>query len=176
MSTFGLLRASADTPNFLNSEAIAARLLPRSSTGTRAPVEIRSRISCAFLNDTPLLIRKRATSTGCEMAFARRMKLTAGESEWLRGAPGVFPRRSSASLKDNFVDIGFYQQLSANCIEAGASKCSWAQTVNMGLAHMKNTANPGYVSYDSKLSDGVVITASITSSSASSITSESFES
>jgi hypothetical protein len=59
------------------------------------------------------------------MAFACKMKLMAGESEWLRGAAGVFPRRSSASLKDNFLDIGFYQQLSSNGIEAGASKRPW---------------------------------------------------
>src|ERR1043166_234626 len=124
MSAFGVLIARAVTPSFLSSDEISNGLLPRSSTGTRDPAEIRSRISCAFLSDTPLLIRKRATSTGCEMAFARRMKLVAGESEWLRGTSDVFPRRSSASLNDNFIDIGFYQQLSANCIEAGASKSS----------------------------------------------------
>src|SRR5215470_13133151 len=109
MSTLGLLIASADTPSLLSSEASAVGVLPRRSTGTRAPAEIRSRISCAFLNDTPLRTRRRTTSTGCGIALARRIKLAAGESEWLRRPAGVLPRRPSASFNDNLVDIGFYQ-------------------------------------------------------------------
>src|ERR1043166_2585831 len=104
MSTLGTLMVRADTPRFLSSEAIAAALEPRISTGTRAPAEIRSRISCAFLSETPHRIRNRATSTGREMAFARRMKLVAGEAEGLRRPAGILSRRPSASLNDNLVD------------------------------------------------------------------------
>jgi hypothetical protein len=135
---------SADTPSFLSSETIVAGLLPRSSTGTRAPAEIRSRISCAFLSDTPLRINDRATSTGCEMAFATRMRLVTGESEWPRRAVGVFPRRPSASFNDNLVDIGFYHQLSTDRIEPGAGQRAWIQTLDVGLAHMKNAPSLRY--------------------------------
>jgi len=139
---------SADTPSFLSSETIVVGLLPRSSTGTRAPAEIRSRISCAFLSDTPLRIKDRATSTGCEMAFATRMKLVTGESEWPRQAAGVFPRRPSASFNDNLVDIGFYQQLSTERIESGAGERAWVQTLNVSLAYMKNTPSLRYLPND----------------------------
>jgi len=44
------------------------------------------------------------------------------------------------------VDIRFYQQLSADCVEAGTAKRAGVQTIGMSLAHMKDSADPRVIS------------------------------
>jgi hypothetical protein len=54
------------------------------------------------------------------------------------------------------VDIGFFQELSANRIKTGSAKCSAVQTVGVSLAYVKNAPDSGYVSYDLQPPDGRV--------------------
>jgi len=70
--------------------------------------------------------------TGCVVFVMTRLSLT-GEPDGAGGGSGVSPRCSSASLNDNFVDIGQFHKFAANRVEAGPSKSSWFQSFDMSV-------------------------------------------
>jgi hypothetical protein len=70
--------------------------------------------------------------------------LTLRVSERLRDPAAVFPRRPSASFNDNFVDIGFFHQLSTNRIKARPAKRAWIEPIDMRSAYEKDPADPRY--------------------------------
>src|SRR5262245_33157866 len=148
MSTSGTWIACADTPSSDSSVVTALALSPESSTGTHAPSEIRFKISCAFRSDTPRRTSTRASSTGRVISFATRTTLMVWESEGFRRSAGVFPRRPSASLNDNLVDIRLLQELAGYGIEASAPERTTMQAIDMSPADMEHAAHSGHLADD----------------------------
>jgi hypothetical protein len=70
------------------------------------------------------------------------------EPEDLRRLAGVFPRRPSASLNDNLVDIGLLQELAGYGIEANAPERATTQAIDMSPADMEHAAHSGHLADD----------------------------
>ena len=68
-------------------------------------------------------------------------KLAREPDEPRSSSPGP-PRRSSASLNDNFVDISVHHQLPRNCVVPTPTKSTCMGTLNVGAPDEENTANP----------------------------------
>src|ERR1700741_4990983 len=80
---------------------------------------------CALRNDIPCSTSTRATLTGCSISRGVSLTLTMGESDRSWAFPGVPPRRPSASLNEDGVDMVYFirqlEELSPNRIEARAA-------------------------------------------------------
>jgi hypothetical protein len=78
-------------------------------------------------SEIPYRVRSRAKSTGCQISRAVKRSLSVGEEDLARERSLALSRRSSASLNDDFFDIGQFQQLATNCVEAAATKSTWGK-------------------------------------------------
>jgi len=61
-----------------------------------------------------------------------------GEADWSWDFSFVPSRCPSASLNDDFIDIGFFQQFPANRIETGSAERPWTQTADVSSIDMQN--------------------------------------
>jgi hypothetical protein len=77
---------------------------------------------------------------------ARNINLTPREPDRARALALVATRRSSASLNDNFVDIGFFQQLAPNGIEPGSPNLARFHALHMGAIDMQDASSPNNAS------------------------------
>jgi hypothetical protein len=112
------------------------------STVQLCPAANLSTASCASANENPYRLSTRATSTGCVMFAAVKISLTTPEPEESRNLSLASSCRASASLNDNFIDIGFIHELAPDCVKSGSTQNAPSGTIHVRSVYVQNPFNP----------------------------------